>query len=80
MWFGARGGPPTVRNVVSHFRRILEADLSIPIILRADGRILDGLHRLAKAMVEGHTTIRAVRFTEMPAPDSIEPLAKQDRV
>ncbi len=79
MWFGARGGPPTVRNVVSHFRRIADADLSIPIILRADGRILDGVHRLAKAMVEGHTSIRAVRFTEMPAPDIIEPPDKQDQ-
>jgi hypothetical protein len=57
MWFGTRGGPPTVRNVVSHFRRIAEADLPIPIILRPDGRIMDGVHRLAKAMLEGRQTI-----------------------
>ncbi len=71
MWFGARGGPPTVRNVVSHFRRIADADLSIPIILRADGRILDGVHRAARAMLEGHKTIRAVRIIEMPEPDFV---------
>ena len=79
MWFGTRGGPPTVRNVVSHLRRIVDADLSVPIILRTDGRILDGVHRVAKAMLKGYKSIKAVRFTEMPAPDFVEPAKEKDK-
>jgi hypothetical protein len=61
--------PPTVRAIVEHARQILATDLAYPIILSADGRILDGMHRLAKAWITGAETIAAVRFRDDPEPD-----------
>ncbi len=63
--------PMTVREAVEHFRRIQEADLSCPIILSSIGRIMDGCHRLAKAYLEGRSTILAVQFVKDPPPDRI---------
>lgn len=60
---------PTVRRVVDHCRLIQEVDLSYPIILGANGRVMDGMHRVARAILEGHNTIRAVRFETDPEPD-----------
>jgi hypothetical protein len=40
---------PTCRAVVSHVQRVQEADLSVPIILSADGHVMDGMHRVEKA-------------------------------
>ena len=33
---------------------------------------MDGGHRLARALLEGTTTIKAVQFAQMPEPDIIE--------
>jgi ParB-like chromosome segregation protein Spo0J len=44
------------------------ADLSKPIILNEDGELLDGRHRIMKALLVGHSTIKAVRFDENPSP------------
>ena len=63
--------PPTLRNVVEHFVRMQHVDTNYPIILDPDGQLLDGAHRVAKAMVRGQTTIQAVRMLEMPPPDEI---------
>jgi len=52
-------------------RRVLAADLSKPVILDAEGFIMDGWHRVAKALLEGHATIPAVRFSETPPPDFV---------
>ena len=59
----------TVREVADHAQRILEADLSYPVIVSATGWIMDGCHRLAKAHLEGRKTILAVFFEEDPPPD-----------
>lgn len=69
-WFG-EGYEPTVRAVTSHAKRMMEADLSYPIIFNADGSLMDGGHRIGKAMIEGRRTIMAVQFTAMPEPDEI---------
>jgi hypothetical protein len=71
-WFGDRHAP-TVGRVLDHMARIQAADLGFPIILSADGVVMDGLHRLCKARLAGHDTVRAVRFDPTPAPDRIEP-------
>ena len=42
------------------------------MILSADGRLMDGGHRVAKAWLSGTTTIEAVRFSVDPEPDYIE--------
>ena len=68
-WFGAK--EPTLREVAEHAKRIADADLSYPIILNDDGSLMDGGHRICKALIEGQTSILAVKFTEMPAPDDI---------
>ena len=60
---------PTVRNVIEHVRLINEVDLSFPIILGVDGRVMDGMHRIARAILEGRTTIMAVQLDVDPAPD-----------
>lgn len=56
--------------VACEMPRVLAADLSYPILLRPDGGMLDGYHRVAKALIAGDTHIKAVRFTEenMPKP------------
>ncbi len=66
-WFS--GQPATVREVVDHARRIEDADLTIPIILASDGQVLDGMHRIAKALLYGHTSIPAQRLATDPDPD-----------
>jgi len=64
-WFGL-GNPPTCRAVVEHARLIEAADLSFPIILSSDGRVMDGMHRVGNAALLRQLTIEAVRFTDDP--------------
>ena len=68
-WFDNVGERPTVRRVIDHLRLINEVDLSYPIILGHDGRVMDGMHRIARAILDGHETIKAVRFETHPEPD-----------
>ena len=68
-WFGHGFGEPTVRNVVEHMRLVQEVDSTIPIILGVDGRVMDGMHRIARALLEGRPMISAVRFAAHPEPD-----------
>jgi len=70
-WHDGKGA--TLRQVVEHARRIDAADLSKPILLAADGQIMDGLYQIARAYRDGRTTIDAVRFDSDPAPDFREP-------
>jgi hypothetical protein len=62
---------PTWRSLVEHLVLLDAADLAYPIILAADGSVMDGRHRLAKALREGRVTIDAVQFTEDPSPDYV---------
>jgi hypothetical protein len=55
--------------VIEHARLMHEVDVSYPVILGVDGRVMDGMHRIARAILEGTTTVRAVRFREQPDPD-----------
>lgn len=75
-WFGT-AHVPTIRTVAKHARRIRDADRSYPIILSADGGLMDGGHRLAKAWLEGATEIRAVQFAVDPEPDQVIPLPSE---
>jgi hypothetical protein len=69
-WTGD-GEAQTWRELLAHIRLIHEADLSFPIILAANGEVMDGRHRIAKAALEGRSTIKAVQFAEDPPPDHI---------
>lgn len=62
---------PTWRAMLDHIRLIEEADLSYPIILSADGEVMDGQHRIAKAALAGDQDIAAVQFNEDPPPDYV---------
>ncbi|MCP4989786.1 MAG: hypothetical protein GY928_28135 [Colwellia sp.] len=55
------------RSFISHMKMVEEADLSYPVLMNEDGVMLDGRHRLAKAILEGHETIKAVRFEKDPS-------------
>jgi hypothetical protein len=68
-WFNGSFEAPTVRKVVEHLRLVLGVDPSHPIILGIDGRVMDGMHRIARAILEGHSSIRAVQFEVHPEPD-----------
>lgn len=70
-WFGA-GESATWRALVDHVTLMDAADLSFPIILAADGTVMDGMHRVARALREGHADIDAVQFTVDPAPDYVD--------
>lgn len=56
----------TLREMVMHFIAVRDADLQYPIILDEDGEVMDGRHRIMKAIIEGRKTIKAVRFDENP--------------
>jgi len=58
----------TLRELIAHMKAVEAADLSYPIILDEDGDLMDGRHRLMKAIMQGHATIKAVRFDENPSP------------
>lgn len=61
----------TWRALLDHMRLVEEADLAFPIILAADGSVMDGMHRVAKAVQQGRTAIEAVQFAEDPEPDYV---------
>jgi hypothetical protein len=58
-------GRPTVRTVVEHFRRMSDMDPSYPVILEAGKRVMDSMHRVARALLEGRMAIRVRRFREL---------------
>lgn len=69
-WFQFPADPePTPREIADHMRLCAETNLSYPIILCADGRLMDGMHRVVKALLAGHTHIKAVRFPITPPHD-----------
>ena len=71
-WFGGPLNPrPPCRSVAEHARDIYNADLSYPIILSPKGDVLDGMHRICKALLEGRAEIDAVRFLQDPEPDYV---------
>ena len=57
---------PTCRAVAEHARDIYEADFLFPIILSPSGIVLDGMHRLCKAFLQGMEEIDAVQLDAMP--------------
>lgn len=71
-WGTGNSSKLTVRDFADHFKLMIEADLDYPVILNVDGRVMDGMHRIAKALAEGHKTIRAVRFDYQPEPDFLD--------
>jgi len=69
-WYGAdrHSGRLTVRQCVAHAKRIDEADIEQPILLSPDGKMLDGFHRLGKALKIGLTHLPAKQLPFEPTP------------
>jgi hypothetical protein len=63
-WF--ESGPPTLTQFVDRARRMLDADLSFPVLLAKNGWVLDGGHRIAKTLLLGKPMILIKRFLLMP--------------
>lgn len=59
-------------DLAAHMKRVMAADMNCPIILDAEGFVMDGWHRITRALVEGHSTVKAVRFDETPPCDYVE--------
>jgi hypothetical protein len=53
---------PTLKKHAENAKRIKEADLSYPILVTPKGVIIDGYHRIAKAMQQGQKEIAAQVF------------------
>jgi hypothetical protein len=68
-WFGADGSATTVRVLVRHMELVNEVDLAYPIILGTEGQVMDGMHRVARCLLEGRSVDSAVQFVDQPAPD-----------
>lgn len=69
-WSGD-GDAQTWREMIAHIKLIDECDLSFPIILAANGEVMDGRHRIAKAALLGREEIECVQFVEDPTPDHV---------
>ena len=69
-WFSDQAA--TCRAVALHAKLIQETDLTYPIVLSASGRVMDGMHRVCKALLEHRVTVKAVQFTQDPAPDYVD--------
>lgn len=70
IWFDF-GEVPSVRNIVSHMRRVIDADLNHPVICGPNDEVLDGMHRIAKCLFLGLKVVNVVRLEELPEPEIV---------
>jgi hypothetical protein len=68
-WHNIGGQTPTCRSVVEHSQLIQSVVMQYPIILSKDGRVMDSMHRVSKALFDGLSTINAVQFDQGIPPD-----------
>lgn len=59
----------SVAGMAYHMRRALNVNPDYPVILDDEGFIMDGWHRVLRAIIDGKPTIKAVRFAVTPAHD-----------
>ena len=70
-WYKEDGAVPSPLSFVEHMRLTAECDLTYPIILDARGRVMDGMHRVCKALLNNVSSIPAVQFASDPVPDFV---------
>lgn len=68
-WYAEASDVPSCRSIADHVKLISECDLDYPIILAADGSVMDGMHRVCKAYISNAKHIKAVKFGVTPTPD-----------
>lgn len=59
-------------GMAHHMRRALDVDTSRAVILSEEGFIMDGWHRVLRALIDGKAAIKAVRFAKTPPHDYME--------
>lgn len=62
----------SVFHFIGHSIDIKKCSLKYPVILAPAGWVMNGWHRIAKAILQGKKTIKAVRFFDLPEPDGIK--------
>jgi hypothetical protein len=60
---------PSAREIAKHIEYAKKTSFKYPVILSSDGRVMEGMHRILKALMSGKDTIKAVQFLEDPEPD-----------
>lgn len=70
-WWHDDSDIPTPRSLAAHMALVRDADPAFPILLCPEGRVMDGMHRVVRALLDGHGHIAAIRFPTMPAPDHV---------
>lgn len=69
-WYAEEDGNiPTPKSIAEHMILVEAACLSHPVILCADHKLMDGMHRCVKAYLQGDKIIKAVKFKNTPKPD-----------
>ena len=68
-WYLEAGLTPTPRSIIDHAKLIAECDISYPIILDSGGRLMDGMHRVCRAIMDKVDSLPAVQFLIDPPPD-----------
>lgn len=57
-------------EILHHVKRAEKTDSSFRVIVSKEGYVLDGWHRILKALLAGRRYIKAVRFKENPEPSN----------
>lgn len=70
-WYGS-AQKPTIGSIIEHVERAIKADVTCPIILAEDGKVMDGSHRIVGALIKGIKTVPAVQFERDPEPGYVE--------
>ena len=63
------GTIPNLDLYLYHAVRVNDANPNIPIIMRTDGQIIDGWHRVVRAIIDGRENIMAYRFETYIEPE-----------
>ena len=70
-WYDMGGQQPTCRHILGHMQQMQRADLSFPVLVCRQGRLIDGMHRVFKAHWLGHTEIKVQQLEFDLVPDFI---------
>lgn len=70
-WFSEAGNEPTPRAIAEHLKIVEAAYTAYPILLDAEGRLMDGMHRAVKRLSQGHDDIWAIQLSLTPPPDFV---------
>lgn len=70
-WYDMGGDQPTCRSIAHHMALVQETDLAYPILLCPAGKVIDGMHRVVKALLLKQSSIRAIKLVTLPSPDFV---------